>query len=191
MIQNSPGASTNTSISCNLHQKQHLLTFLDTGPGVPDVTKNGKGIVFGATKNSNKLEKNKSHIPTDLRLCNKNTVKSPKSSSGFLKRTVQRSVFFSSWTWGVPSQSHIVMITIMTRGKDWKTYITAYEPLFRHHFKFPYIIHCSMSESLVLKDIVYHPEVYNALPSLEWAKQKFNERNGINLIQGKLKDLAR
>ena len=45
--------------------------------------------------------------------------------------------------------------------------------------------------TLVLKDIIYHPEVYNALPSLEWAEQKFNERNGISIIQGELKDLAR
>lgn len=46
--------------------------------------------------------------------------------------------------------------------------------------------------TLVLKDIIYHPEVYNALPSLEWAEQKFNERtNGISLIQGELEDLAR
>ena len=45
--------------------------------------------------------------------------------------------------------------------------------------------------TLVLKDITYKPEAYNALPSLEWAEQKFNERNGIGLIQGELKNLAR
>ena len=45
--------------------------------------------------------------------------------------------------------------------------------------------------ALVLEDITYHPEVYNALPSLEWAEQKFNERNGLSLIQEELKNLVR
>ena len=45
--------------------------------------------------------------------------------------------------------------------------------------------------TLVLEDITYKPEAYNALPSLEWAEQKFNERNALSVIQGELKNLVR